>query len=634
VKSQEFRKPLYDFSRGIVGNISDVGFRGDPNFLKRANNHVFSPMRALRVREGSRALCADVIAEQPHSLGKYQPTSGTKRLFAGVGADIYEVGALTYTLQSIPFALGGGKLWMSQLNDVLFASEIGGGQRPMCFIGASWVTALLPAPVAGAAAVGAAGNVNAGTHYYRVRNRYTNGSSTSYAIGSVAPGVASQINMTLLPAAAPGGRADWLGWTLERTKANDPLGANGRFFIVATGNTAAYTDNTADADLWDTVTEGWYTPPAEFDGVVPYRGRMFGWKGTFLYPSWEIGSDAYLGIMNFDPLNALRAGSDDGDSIQGVVTQGARAIAYKSLSMHFIEGSDLDSFNVVTIPDAGGIAGPRAVATMRGTIVVTYNSDGLFIMRGSTPEPFGWKEIGHYLDTVNPSRRADVVLKNIGNRYLIMCYSAGLSLYNNEALAYDFNTSTWAHYTEFNAEDMLYQQDGTFSNATILACDGQDRGAGPSEYQCYSMLDGIRDRRASDDSGGDSISTFMELTYLDLGMPDKWKDLNRVELCVEGTATDYAITIVSENGAAHSATVLAYGTGKDWCEDVATHPDDLEWDVGDWGADDQLTGVPVGIPGGVLGKLFSVTIRAQAAETTGLRGIVFDGRLRPERRKV
>ena len=117
-------------------------------------------------------------------------------------------------------------------------------------------------------------------------------------------------------------------------------------------------------------------------------------------------------------------------------------------------------------------------------------------------------------------------------------------------------------------------------------------------------------------------------------MPDRWKDLNRVELCVEGTATDYAISIVSDNGAAHSATILAYGTGKDWCEDVATHPDDLEWDVGDWGADDQLTGVPVGIPGGVLGKLFSVTIRAQAAETTGLRGIVFDGRLRPERRKV
>lgn len=634
MRSQDFRKPLFDFSRGIVGNVSDVGLKGDPTFVKRANNHSFSPMRALRARAGSRALSSDVLAEQPHSLAKYQPTSGTKRLFVGAGQNVYECDALAYTLQSIPFALGGGKLSMAQLNDVLFVSEIGGGQKPMCFIGSSWVTAQLTAPVAGAAAIGAAGSVDVGTHYYRVRNRYTNGSSVRYAIGSVAPGVASKINLTLLPAAAPGGRADWLGWTLERTKANDPLGANGRFFIVATGNTAAYTDDTADANLWDTVTEGWYTPPAEFDGVVPYRGRMFGWKGTFLYPSWEIGSDAYLGIMNFDPLNAQRAGSDDGDEIQCVVTQGARAIAYKSRSMHFLEGSDLDSFNVVTIPDAGGVAGPRAAVTMRANLVVTYNSDGLFIMRGSTPEPFGWREVGHYVETVNPARRSDVVLKNIGNRYLVMCYSAGLSTYNNEALVYDFNTSTWEHHTEFNAEDMLYQQDGTFSSATILACDGFDRGSGPSEYQCYSMLDGIRDRRASDDSGGESISTFVELTYLDLGLPDRWKDLNRVELCVEGTATDYAISIVSDNGAAHSATILAYGTGKDWCEDVATHPDDLEWDVGDWGADDQLTGVPVGIPGGVLGKLFSVTIRAQAAETTGLRGIVFDGRLRPERRKV
>jgi hypothetical protein len=161
-------------------------------------------------------------------------------MFVGVGSNIYECDALAYSLQSIPFALGGGKLCMAQLNDVLFVSEVGGGQKPICFIGSSWVTTALPAPVAGAAAVGAAGNVNAGTHYYRVRNRYTNGSSVSYAIGSVAPGAASQINMTLLPAAAPGGRADWLGWTLERTKANDPLGASGRFYIVATGNTVVF----------------------------------------------------------------------------------------------------------------------------------------------------------------------------------------------------------------------------------------------------------------------------------------------------------------------------------------------------------------------------------------------------------
>lgn len=634
MRSRDFRKSMYDFKRGTVGNLSDLAI-GAADFMRLTNNLMFAPVRGTRLRPGSRALSEDVLAAQPHSLGKYLSTSGANKNFVGVGTDIYDIGSLLYTVQTLPYSFGGGMLRFCQLNDVLFVGEYEGGLKPQCYIGTSWELVQLPVPAGHTTAAPTAGGaVNAGVHYYRVRNRYTNGSSLAAACAPTNQTTAAG-NLTVpiagLPTVAPGGRADWLGWTLERTKANDPLGQSGRYFLVATGTTAAFNDTVSDDSLWDVVTDGWYTGPQEFDGMVPYRLRLFGWKGTFLYPSWEIGSDAYTGIMNFDPLNALRVGSDDGDTIQGFTPQGARGIIFKRRSMHMLEGSDLDSFNIVDVPDAGGIAGPRCCVTMKGTTVIFYNSTGLYIMKGSTPTPFGWTEVGHYLETVNPARQSKVVLSNVGNRYFVMAYSAGFSLYNNEALVFDFNTNTWSHFTNFYAEDMLYQEDGSFSGATCIIASGIDRAG---DFQCYAALDGVRDYRNSDDTGGDALPILSGLPFFDAGAPDEWKDLRRVEVALEGTATDYSVTITSNTGAAFSTTIRAQGGGKDWCEDVATYPDDLEWDVGDWAADDQIEGTPIPIPNGMLGKRFSVILSASGSETTGIRGVVFDGRYRPERKMV
>lgn len=637
MKSQRFRHEVYDFSRGTVGNLSDLKL-GKVNFLKRTDNVVYTPTRGARSRAGSRAISSATLTKQPHSLGKYLSTSGANKMFVGAETSVYEAGVSSYTAQSLPLSLNGGTLSFEQLNDVLFCAEHLGGHKPVCYIGTSWEKVELPAPVAGSVAIGAGGNVDVGVHHWRIRNRFTNGGSRAYYIGSLTLGVASIVNLTGFPTVAPGGRADWRGWTLERTKANDPLGSNGRYYAVfeGDGSTASpYQDNTADVNLWDAVTDGWYTGPQEFDGFISHRGRMFGWKGSLLYPSWEIGGDAGTGIMNFDPLNALRAGSDDGDTILAAKLQGARAVIFKNRSSHFLEGSDFDSFNVVDIPDAGGIAGPRCACTVNGTTIVFYNEDGLFIMRESTPAPFGWVEVGEYISNVNPARRASVVLTNVGNRYLFMSYSAGVSTINNEAVMYDFNTRTWSHFTQFFAEDMLFQQDTSFASSRIIVADGSDRGTSPAhEYQLYSELSGQKLRRASDDSGGSTIPVRYELPSLDGGEPTRWKDLERVEVALEGTATDYSVTILSDAGGSFSATVRAEGGGKDWCEDVAAYDDDLEWDVGDWGPDDQIAGTPIGVQKGMLGKRFSVVITAYTGEVTGIRGIAIDGLYRPERRKV
>lgn len=629
-----FRWPLYDCSGGIAGNISDYAMGSKP-FLVRANNMLFVPTRGTRSRPGSRELCSVRLATKPHSLAKYLPTSAARKLFVGHGTGITLMTPTSLTAQALPLALGGKLLRFAQHNDVLFVAEHEGAHRPIAFIGSTWEQTNLQAPAAATIAAAAGGAVDAGVHYYRVRNRYLNGCSLATPTNPTNLNIVAgtqTVNFAGLPAAAPGGRADWLGWVIEGTMANDPLGANGVYYEVATGNAAAYAHAAADSTLWNAVRDTWYTPPGNFNGMIAHYGRLFGWEGTFLYPSWEVGGNQYVGIFNFYPLNALRVGSDDGDIVMSATTQGGRLVLFKNRSMHFLEGNDLLSFQLTPVPNSGGVAGPRCCCTINGTTVVHYNQDGLFITERSTPKPFGWDRIGHYLAEVNDVRRPYVVLYNVGNRFFVMSYSAGDSLINNEAIVYDFNTATWVHFTNFYVEDAFVQQDADFSAARLLVADGRELAA--NAFNCFSRLDGLADDRASNGSGGTGIPLHHELPRLDGGDPEAIKNLQRLEASVEGASTDWTISVQSDTGEAFSFNARAYTAGKDWCEDVTPHPNDLEWDVGDWAEDEQLASTPTGIPGGMLGKRFKVTASAVTIEQSGLRGIAFHGSTRPEKKKV
>jgi hypothetical protein len=633
-----FRIPLYDLSGGIVGNISEADVRrGRPRWLKRSDNMLSEPPRALTLRSGSRALSTALMTSVGHSIGKIRTSAGVQKLFVGRGTGIVLATTTAYTAQTLPASLGGSELRFEQLNDVLWVAEHGGTNKPFGFIdGLGWVAiespVVTPAPDV---AVGAAGNVNAGVHFYRVRNRFVNGASLAIALSpsSVNPGVASTINIgavTPLPTAGPGGRTDWLGWTIERTKANDPKGASGVWYQVAFGTTATYADNTADSLLWDAVTEGWYTGPQVFNGIVPHRQRMFGWKGHLLYPSWEIAANASLGIFNFDPLNALRVGSDDGDSIVAATPRAGQLVLAKSRSVHVLDGSDLFTFEVVDVPETGGAAGPRCLCTVGGDKVFIYNDDGLFIMRRNALEPFGWEQIGHYLADIIDVRRSKVVLRAIGTRYLFMGYSSGLSSFNNEALLYDFRTRTWAHFNKFNADDLFYQEDADFVNARAIVADGEDQGGGL--FGCWIELDGVKRKRAQNGTGGSDIPAYFETPLLDGGLPEAWKDVRRIVLSAIGESQSVTVTITGESGESQSVTILLSLFGSGWGDDDGViDAEDLVWDDRDWAGDEEQDSVPVPIDKGLVAKRFKVSLTLNASRAFRFNGLTIEGNILPAR---
>lgn len=641
-RPREFRIPLYNFTGGVVGNISEAGLDRPITFLRRADNAVFHPPRAVSLRLGSRALSTATLASAPHSLGKLRPTTGTARLFVGRGTGISLAAVGAYTSQTMPGAavFGGSLLRFEQLNDVLWVTEHNGANKPFGYIeGVGWVAVDLPAPVSPDVAVGAAGNVNAGVHYYRVRNRFVNGASgsTPTTPNSVNPGVASQVTLgavTPLPVAGPGGRTDWLGWTIERTKANDPKGISGQYYQVAQGTAATYLDNTADSLLWDRVIEGWYTGPQIFNGVIAHRDRMFGWKGSLLYPSWEIGADAQLGIFNFDPLNSLRVGADDGDVILTAVPRAGQLVLFKSRSMHFLDGSDLATFDIIDVPETGGVSGPRCACTVGGGSVFFFNDDGLFIVRRNSVEPFGWEQIGHYLADLNESRRANVVLRAIGTHYLVMAYSSGLSSFNNEALVYDFRTRTWSHFTHFNAEDLLYQEDADFSSARVIVADGEDQDpGGGTAFQCWVEFDGTLRKRAQNGSGGSELFFSIETPLIDGGEPEMVKELRRVTVSAVGEAQSGTLTISSDTGDSVSVPVVFSSFGSVWGDDDGViDTGDLVWDDYDWAGDEDQEAIPVAIPRGLLAKRFKVALAVNASKAFRFNGMTLEGDRRPERR--
>jgi hypothetical protein len=645
LRAEPFVVRLYDAKRGMVSNISDQRLGLEPDYYKFVSNWLFDRPRLMSVRGGSRSLtnAGIFMGTAPRSLGKYRPTSGSTALMVGRGTGIALVTPGAFTAQAMPGAavFAVKPLRFEQLNDVLWVAEHLGANKPFGYIGTGWVSVDLPlvAP-SPSAAVGAAGNVDIGQHFYRVRHTFINGSSIATPVtgpgvgGSVVPGVASIINVgnppgpNGLPTVAPGGRTDWLFWTLERTKANDPLGVNGTWYFVRTGTTATVADNVSDASLFDVVKDGWYTGPQIFNGIVPHADRMFGWTGSLLFPSWAIGQRPFLGIFNFDPLNAYRIGADDGDIILTVVRQAGRLVVFKARSHHFLEGRDLSSFTVTDFD--GGVSGPRAACVVLDRLFY-YNDAGLFEL--GKREPFGWREAGHYLSQINPGARDKVILRAIGTRYLFIGYPPNVSSVNLEALTYDFLTGTWSHHTEVEAADLLYQQDADFGSArSIMACP-VDQGA--SQFQLFAGFDGVFDKRASDGTGGVPVRATADSPLLDLNVPDEWKEITRIEGSIESDGASVSVTISSpDTGESSTTNITSVGEGDNWAPAAGAGADDAVWDTTLWNGTGEERSTPSGVRRGLLCKRFRLTISSTPDSPVAFLGATVDGKLRPERRNV
>lgn len=468
-----------DLSLGLVSTVSD--YDRHPKYAKYVNNAFMRPYRAMRVRGGSQRLSSGLLTDQPHSLGEWLAASGANKLFVGCksGAStgtLYEVGASSFTAQTPAFSLSETILTFCQLNDTLWCAQYGGANVPMLFRASNpantWLSMALPSPGNTLTLTpGAGGALTAGaTYYYRLRWRHTDGSSTASTPQSTgAMGVNNRVTVTTIPG---GARADYLGWTLERTKADGS--SAGPFYLVADGSGAGpYVDDAADAGLFERTDETLHAAPLHMDGLVAFKDRLFGWAGSTLYASQSIGDDEATGLCNWDALNAYYFGKDDGDIIQRCDVQQDRLIVMKKNSVWALEGDDPDSFRVVPLYSGAGASGPRA-AVASGGRAWFYGGGGnsaeaadVNVLVGNSIRPTGTIEIGYYTEQFAAGLISDVEAVQYLGQYVLICYSRA-GVMNDEVLVYDQRYDNWSHFTGWRMRGAIVQRGTQFSSATLM----------------------------------------------------------------------------------------------------------------------------------------------------------------------
>ena len=104
---------------------------------------------------------------------------------------------------------------------------------------------------------------------------------------------------------------------------------------------------------------------------------------------------------------------------------------------------------------------------------------------------------------------------------------------------------------------------------------------------------------------------------MDGGLPESWKDLERVEFSSEGDQASLTISVQTDpTGTQASIPLNTVGQGADWAPDVGSGSNDLEWDVGDWALDVPSTAVS-GVQAGTIAKRYKFT--ASSVPTGDLR---------------
>ena len=492
-----------DFSAGVIGMISDAG-GGLParhggrriRHCKYADNAIFRPALAVGTRGGSRSISAVDLAQKPVSLAKYYDDGGN-RLF--VSRDASGTGSVVRyteageTVQTLPYTPSARRFVSDMANEMLVAAQQGGSEKPVFFHASNpantWHSLVLPKPAAAPTfgADQAGGSLTAAVPYFwRVRWRYTNGSSLSSPVSAsrtmTAPNLTARITIPL--PASP--RTDYVGWTLERTKANGGT-ATSPFYQVADGTAASYDDGANDADLWVRASEVLHGEPVHMDGIVFHKSRLFGWIGSDLYLSQAIGDEQGTGLANWQGDLVIRVRADDGDSIQCVLSAGDRLVILKRHSTHVLLGDDLDSFRLEEVSDGVGCTGPRAAASLNGVVYFYSGQAGLFRLTGRGVQPWGWPEVGHYLADADNGHAGDFLMTTEAADFIYFTYRPIGKEYVEDWLVYDLRFGNWTHYNGWRAADALFQRDRTdFQNAGLLFADPLGlAGAGPGFYAAW-----------------------------------------------------------------------------------------------------------------------------------------------------
>ena len=335
---------------------------------------------------------------------------------------------------------------------------------------------------------------------------------------------------------------------------------------------------------WTSNISGGSIPAKGFTGGVIHEDKLFAW-GDADNPSYLYFSNAYA-PETFSAGDVLRIRDDDGDKIRGACHfVGGQLLVLKDTSAWVISGSDGDSFSMKPASDKVGLIG-NTLQEVDGRPIWLSPLGVCWYNPYSANEPF--RIISR--DKINEELLA--------HSRAVLDAAVGKFIPRKNIYLLSLPTASTPTIYAFHLSIVAYSKDGrpfktfpitNYEGVTVTAIETAD-GAGDDGTAYWGELVG-QISSCSDsvytDNGAD-IDIELQTGYLDLGLPDHHKRLDRLTVPVNivGDTTntvsvqiqkDWSASETVTQGALASSDVLIWDQGK--------------WDEKLWGSDAMVSNI-------------------------------------------
>lgn len=396
----------------------------------------------LRRRGGMRRLNSTAFAERITGIVSYRPSAST------VGNIDVVIAALTSwgrysggTIDPIPNQSGftiytSPKRWsMFQYKDICYGLREGVGlvRCDGSYVGPAGIEAPTVAPTI---ADGAAGDIPAASFkaVYTFYNHLTGMESNPSPVSNTLAHAGSlQINWSGI------GVSTNVQVTRRRIYRTLP-DQSGEYFLVAeieNNVDTTYTDNVLAQDLGDAVSQVNGLPPADMKIGTVWKERLFASDGKDVFHS-EDGL-----IEAFDPQAIIPVFPDDGHAIAALHAYGDRLIIGKTNKIHYLVGSDPNTFALLTLSDRHGCISHHSMQSAEGYLFWlgldnVYRSDGTNVVGIASVK---LRTIIEDLDDAAAANAVGTVFPELGWYVLVIPSASNPGV--NVQLIYNYRTDVW-----------------------------------------------------------------------------------------------------------------------------------------------------------------------------------------------
>jgi hypothetical protein len=212
---------------------------------------------------------------------------------------------------------------------------------------------------------------------------------------------------------------------------------SGEYFLVAeipNNVDTTYTDNVLAQDLDRAVSHVNGTPPSGLLMGTVWKERLFASDGVDLFHS-EDGL-----IEAFDPDAVIPVFPDDGHAIRAIHAYGDRLVIGKTNKVHYLVGSDPDSFALLTLSDRHGCASHHSMQSAEGYLFWlgfdnVYRSDGNAVVGIASVK---LRDIINEMSGNDASSAVATMYPTLG--WYVLAFSGATLIYN-------YRTDVWAEVT-------------------------------------------------------------------------------------------------------------------------------------------------------------------------------------------